>query len=492
MNIKEVKPKIHGGLAEKVLQFGEGNFLRAFADWMINRVNDAGVFNGSVVLCQPIQSGMASAINAQNGVYTLLMRGVENELVVERSEVITSVSRCINPYENYDQLLEIARNPELKVIISNTTEAGIAYHAGDQLQDRPPVSYPAKMTAFLYERYRHFQGAAAQGLLILPVELIDRNGDNLKKYVLQYAAEWGLEPGFIGWLEQSNCFANTLVDRIVTGFPRDEIQTICAKLGYEDQILVTSEPFNLWVIEAPQEWASVLPLDQAGKNVHVIWTDDMTPYRTRKVRILNGAHTVSVLAAFLAGHDIVLEMMRDQTFDQYLRCCIWKEVIPTIPLPREEMDDFANAVFERFANPFIKHRLLDISLNSVSKYKARCLPTLLDYVAKRQQIPVVLPFGLAALIAFYKGTMQDGKYWGQRGAEQYEIRDDAEVLAFFAEAWRDSVPERIVRKVLSNRNFWGRDLTEVPGLAAIVTEYLTAIGADGMRGAVEKLVATLS
>jgi tagaturonate reductase len=483
-NIKDVKKKTHGALPEKVLQIGEGNFLRAFAEWMIDRTNSAGCFNGSVVLCQPLPRGMAEQINAQNGIYTVLMRGVENNQIVERKEEITSVSRCINPYTDWESLIEIAKNPQLKVIISNTTEAGIAYRSGDKLTDTPPVSYPAKLTIILYERFKMFQGEADKGLLILPVELIERNGDNLKRCVLQYAAEWRLGTAFTAWLEDDNCFANTLVDRIVTGYPQEEMDEISKKLGYEDDILVTCEPFNLWVIEAPQKWSTVLPFK--GDGVHVIWTTDMTPYRTRKVRILNGAHTVSVLAAYLAGHDIVLEMVKDKIFEKYLRRCIWNEVIPNIPLPKQEMDDFANAVFERFSNPFIKHRLLDISLNSVSKYKARCLSSLLDYVNNSRELPLILPFGLSALIAFYNGAMQDGKYIGKRGNDTYEIRDSQDILAFFAEAWQN--PADIVERVLSNTEFWGQDLTKIDGLVQTVDKHLKSIINDGVMVAVKNLV----
>ncbi|HEX3046778.1 MAG TPA: tagaturonate reductase [Bacillota bacterium] len=486
-NIKEVRKKTYGGLPEKVLQIGEGNFLRGFADWMIERTNSAGYFNGSVVLCQPIEAGMAEPINGQDGIYTVMMRGVENNQIVERIQEITSISRCINPYSDYQALVEIAKNPDLKVIISNTTEAGIAYRPGDKLTDQPPKSYPAKLTVLLYERFKKLKGQEDKGLLILPVELIERNGDNLKRYVLQYAEEWGLGAAFTNWLENANYFANTLVDRIVTGYPRDEIKEIREFLGYEDNILVTCEPFNLWVIEAPSKWSNVIPFK--GDDVHVIWTTDMTPYRTRKVRILNGAHTVSVLAAYLGGHDIVLSMMKDKVFEQYLRKCIWNEVIPNIPLPQKEMNEFANAVFERFANPFIKHRLLDISLNSVSKYKARCLPSLLDYIDKYHKLPPILAFGLAALIAFYRGEIQNGKYVGVRGDGTYEIRDNPEILKFFAKAWQH--PEDIVAKVLSNTDLWGQDLTKINGLSELVGEYLGSIIRDGAGPAVKNLVESL-
>jgi len=483
MKIDKVVEKTNKGLPEKVLQIGEGNFLRAFADWMIDNANNAGVFDGSVVVCQPIGRGMSELINAQNGVYTLLMRGVENSEVVTRKHVITSISRCINPYEDYDALMEVAVNPDLKVVISNTTEAGIAYHEGDKPEDKPPVSFPAKMTVILHERYKRFNGQQDKGLLMLPVELIDKNGDNLKSCILRYAKEWNLEQEFIDWLESANYFANTLVDRIVTGYPRDEIKEIWENLGYEDDILVTSEPFNLWVIQAPEKWRNVIPLDKAG--MHVIWTDDITPYRTRKVRILNGAHTVSVLAAFLSGHDIVLEMMQDEAFNKYLKECIWNEIIPQIPLPEDELDSFAKSVFERFSNPFIKHRLLDISLNSVSKFKARCLPSLLDYTKANNKLPKILPFGLAALLAFYRGTMEDGKYMGSRAKGTYEIRDDADVVKFFLEEWAN--PDTVVEKVLSNTAFWGQDLTAIAGLSETVSKHLKAIIENGVQSAMKEL-----
>ncbi|MFO7161220.1 MAG: tagaturonate reductase [[Clostridium] cellulosi] len=480
-NIKETVTK--KDLPEKVLQIGEGNFLRAFADWMINTMNNAGVFNGSVVISQPIARGMSEMLNAQDCVYTVLMRGIEDGKVVEKAEVITSVSRCINPYEDFNTLLDVARNPEIKVIISNTTEAGIAYHEGDKPTDMPPQSYPAKMTVMLHERYLALGAGSDSAILILPVELIERNGDNLKKIVLQYATEWGFEPEFIDWLKTEVCFANTLVDRIVSGFPRDEINEICEKLGYEDNMLVTCEPFHSWVIEAPKKWAEVIPFDKVG--LHVIWTDDMTPYRTRKVRILNGAHTVSVLAAYLSGYNIVREMLEDKTFNRYLKSVLNNEIIPNIKLPREELDSFAAAVLERFSNPFIKHKLLDISLNSVSKFKARCLDSLLEYTESRKELPDILCFGFAALMEFYKGEMRDGRYYGKRNGEEYEIRDNADVLAFFNDAWKQG---GVVKKVLSNTAFWGRNLLEVPGLEEKIEGYLSKIEKNGMRNAVEELM----
>ena len=470
--INDVIEKKYGNYPEKVLQFGEGNFLRAFVDWMIDKANRDGIYHGSIVLCQPIAQGLKDMINAQDGVYTLAMRGAENGQPVEKIEVITSVSRCINPYENYKDLMEIARSADLEVVVSNTTEAGIAYHAGDQLTDRPPVSFPAKVTAFLYERYKAFHGDPEKGLLFLPVELIDNNGAELKRIVLQYAQEWELGQEFTDWINTANAFTSTLVDRIVTGYPRDEVSYFEEKLGYKDNIIDTSELFNLWVIEGDKKWADKLPVHKTDANV--IWTDDVKPYKKRKVRILNGAHTSTVLAAYLAGFDIVGDFMKDDTVRTFMNNVIYQEVIPTLDLPKEELESFAAAVNDRFANPYIKHKLLDIALNSCSKFNARCLPSLLGYVEEKGVLPKCLTFSLAAFIKFYQGEWKDGVYTGTRkDGTQYPLRDDESVIRFFADAWSGNDAEGTAEAVLSNKDFWsGKDLTEVPGLKDAVAGYL--------------------
>ena len=489
-SVNETVKKVYGNYPEKVLQFGEGNFLRAFVDWMIDKANRDGVYQGSIVLCQPIEKGLKDMINAQDGVYTLAMRGSENGKAVENIEVITSVSRCINPYEDqdYDALMDLAKSPDLEVVVSNTTEAGIAYHAGDKLTDRPPVSFPAKVTAFLYERYRAFDGAADKGLLFLPVELIDNNGAELKRIVLQYADEWDLGDGFVNWVENANEFTSTLVDRIVTGYPRDEVNYFEEKLGYKDNIIDTSELFNLWVLEGDKKWADKLPVHRT--DAHVIWTDDVKPYKKRKVRILNGAHTSTVLAAYLAGFDIVMDFMKDDTFRTFMNDVIYKEVIPTLDLPKKELEDFAAAVNDRFANPYIKHKLLDISLNSCSKFNARCLPSLLGYVEEKKELPKCLTFSLAAFIKFYQGEMKDGAYTGTRkDGTTYPIRDDADVLEFFSDIWSRLDADGIAQAVLSKTEFWsGKDLTEVPGLKDAVAGYLKEMETEDVRTIVERLI----
>ena len=487
-SINETIEKKYGNYPEKVLQFGEGNFLRAFVDWMIDKANRDGIYRGSIVLCQPIAQGLKDLINAQDGVYTLAMRGAESGQPVENIEVITSVSRCINPYENYEDLMEIARSADLEVVVSNTTEAGIAYHEGDRLTDRPPVSFPAKVTAFLYERYKAFNGDPQKGLLFLPVELIDNNGAELKRIVLKYAEEWELGQEFTEWVNTANEFTSTLVDRIVTGYPRDEISYFEEKLGYKDNIIDTSELFNLWVIEGDKKWADKLPVHKTDANV--IWTDDVKPYKKRKVRILNGAHTSTVLAAYLAGFDIVGDFMKDDTVRTFMNDVICKEVIPTLDLPKEELESFAAAVNDRFANPYIKHNLLDIALNSCSKFNARCLPSLLGYVEEKGKLPKCLTFSLAAFIKFYQGEWKDGVYTGTRkDGTQYPLRDDEAVIRFFADAWAENDAEKTAESVLSNKDFWsGKDLTEVPGLKDAVAGYLKEMDKKEIKEIMAELI----
>jgi len=486
--VNETIQKVYGKRPEKILQFGEGNFLRAFADWMVDLANEAGVFEGSVVLCQPISfPPMCEKINKQDGVYTLVMRGMEDGKAQERTRVLTSVSRCIDPVHNYQDLMDLAKSTDLKVVISNTTEAGIAYKEDVKLTDTPPASFPGKVAAFLYARYKAFNGQSDKGLLFLPVELIDFNGDKLKELVLRYAQEWKLEPAFIEWVKTANHFTNTLVDRIVTGYPKDQIAEFEQKLGYKDDILVTSELFNLWVIEGKKEWADILPIHKTS--AHVLWTEDVKPYKMRKVRILNGGHTSTVLAAFLAGHNIVLDFMNDPVFKNYLHTLLYKEVIPTLPLPTEELEQFAHAVEECFANPYIKHKLLDISLNSCSKFTARCLPSLLEYVKKNNALPKLLTFSLAAFIKFYQIAEENGAYYGVRDNEKYPVKDDAAVLEFFAKTWKTGTPQQVAHEVLANTALWnGQDLTKISGLEQAVAQWLDVLGQKPMKQVVAELV----
>lgn len=480
-------------LPERVIQFGEGNFLRAFVDWMFHRMNKKGLFNGRVVVVQPIPDGLASRINDQDGLYTLILRGIVEGRVLEEKEIITSISRGINPYANWEALLRCAENPDIEFAVSNTTEAGIAYDPGDRLEDRPPASFPGKLTAYLYHRFKNFHGDPAKSMVIIPCELIDRNGDNLKRIVLRLADDWSLPQEFKGWVQNYNHFLNTLVDRVVPGYPRDEINEITNCLGYQDQLLDAGELFHLWVIEGPRELSDRLPFTRAGLNV--IWTNDLSPYRTRKVRILNGAHTAAVPAAFLHGLDTVGEMVGHQVMGRFTQEIIFNEIIPSIDLDKAMLSDFAESVLERFANPYIKHYLTSILLNSTSKYKTRVLPSLLAFIDKTGRIPERLSFSLAALIALYRGTVEGPVMRSRREKGEFIMRDDLDALEFFQDVWagydgsRGSLLKLTV-KVLGNTAMWGQDLNQVRGLTEKIADYLHGIVALGIKETVARILDT--
>jgi tagaturonate reductase len=466
---------------ERVLFFGTGNFLRAFAGWMIDGLNRCGVFDGSIVVAQATPRGLAHKFNEQQGLYTVLIRGVSNGQVHEERQLITAVSRALDPYTDFEAFLACARQPDLRFIISNTTEAGIVFDPNDKPSDRPPAAFPGKLTRLLLERYRSHPN---RGFVLLPCELIERNGDNLREATLATAAGWHLDAGFIDWISRANIFANTLVDRIVPGYPHAEADAITACCRYSDQLLVASEHYHFWAIEAPPDIASELPLHRAGFNA--IWTADITPYRERKVRILNGGHTGVALAAYLAGRNTVAECMSDPLLREYLEALLRSEIAPTVPLPEPEVTAFINDTLERFSNPFLRHLLLSISLNSVSKYKARLLPVLFDYLRLNGRIPARLAFALAALIAFYRGTdVRDGALIGTRGGADYRIQDEPRILETFAQVWTRNAgsPESITGAVLSQSGWWGCDLRETPGLTSAVTAHLTAILDCGIAAA---------
>lgn len=472
----------------KVLQYGEGNFMRAFADWMIDIANEKGVFDGAVMVAKPIEYGSLEAFHFQDCIYTVLLRGKAEGETVSQARVITSVAGAVDCYAQYEQYATAAENPDLRFVISNTTEAGIVYDETDLLSLKPPKSYPGKLTKLLYERWQAFDGNPEKGLIILPVELIERNGQKLKECCERLAKKWGLPETFGEWLSECNVFCQTLVDRIVTGYPKEEAGALAAELSYDDRLLVTGEPFALWVIESdrPELVRREFPLDKAG--LPVIFTNDLQPYRERKVRLLNGSHTSTVMPAFLAGLDTVGELMADTDFNKLLRHNIYAELAPCVPLPADEVNAFAASVLERFENPFIRHELLSIALNSVSKWRARILPSLKETIAKTGAPPPALAFSLAALAAFYSGDFDEaGKLTALRGEDRYEIRDNAAVLAFFAEN-RHLPAAGFTAAFLRREDFWGEDLSALPGLASAVENDLRVIRDSGMRGAVQALL----
>ncbi|MBT8314391.1 MAG: tagaturonate reductase [Maribacter sp.] len=455
---------------ERVLQFGAGNFLRGFVDYFVQEMNEKINFNAAVVAVKPTSTGNYNQLIKQEGLYTLFLKGIKNGKAVSEHKIIDCIQRCVNPYDNYDQYLSIAQNPELRFIVSNTTEAGIAYESNDKLQDTPQKSFPGKLTALLFKRFVHFGGASGKGLIVLPCEMIDKNGDNLKRIILQYAEDWDLGEGFVHWINDDNIFCNTLVDRIVPGYPKNKRDVLIKKLGYTDNLVVVGEQFHLWVIEGPKVVKEEFPAEECGLNV--VFTDNMEPYRTRKVRILNGAHTTLVPVGYLYGIEKVRESLEDAVVGSYLKQAIFDEICPTLNLPDEELKQFSNDVLDRFRNPFLEHALISISLNSIAKYKTRVLPSVLEYINRKNILPKRLLFSLAALIAFYKG---------ERYGESIGLKDDQEVLDFFQKQWCTNNYGTIVKNVLSNNDIWGIDLTKYQGLQDLVTSNLKSIMVNGMQ-----------
>ena len=483
----ELLNKVKTGKVErpiKVLQFGEGNFLRAFVDYMIDIANETGDFNGDIVLVKPIEFGTLDLFHKQECQYTVQLRGIVDGEAKRINRVVTSVTDVVDAYGEYEKYAAFAKLDTLRFIVSNTTEAGIVYDDTDRFELNPPKTYPGKLTKFLFERYTHFEGALDKGLVILPVELIDDNGIHLRECVLKLAALWNLGEAFIKWIDDACVFTSTLVDRIVTGYPRDEAAALCEEFGYQDNLIVTGEPFALWVIESAKDISNELPLPQAG--LPVIFTDNQKPYKQRKVRILNGAHTSFVLASYLAGNDIVLESMEDELVFNFMKATIFDEVIPTLTLPKEDLVDFANAVITRFNNPYVKHALLSISLNSVSKWRARCMPSFLGYIENEGKLPTHLTFSLAALMAFYTGSeIRDKALIGHRDGQEYNIMDDMAVMEFFRDNSGKETAE-FVKAFLGNTDFFGQDLNEINGLTDTVIAHLDDIKANGMRAALCK------
>ncbi len=474
---------------EKVLQFGEGNFLRAFADYWFDMANEKAGWNGKCVLVKPRGShGKESQIellNRQQGLYTLYLRGNVAGEKISCKRVISAVSRCLNPTdraEDFNALMELAESADLEYVVSNTTEAGIVYDPGCNLSDTPCASFPGKLTQVLYRRYK----AGKKGLIILPCELIDNNGRELLRCVCQYAAQWDLEPGFTDYIEKQCVFCSTLVDRIVPGGVRDGVEK--AKMdeenGYIDSCIDIGEIFGVWNIEGPKELEGRLPFKAAGLNCPVV--PDVAPYKKRKVRILNGAHTGFVLGAYLAGFDIVRDCMHDEVIRGFMNKMLHQEVIPTLPLDRQDLEDFAAAVQDRFDNPFVDHALLSISLNSTSKWRARVLPTFLDYVKKTGGLPPCITMSFAAYIAFYSTgilELNDKALICQRPAgNTYACSDDRWVLEFYYNH-REDADAALVRAVMTNEQMWGQDLTQVPGFEAAVIQNLALLRTAGAKAA---------
>ena len=463
---------------EKIIQFGEGNFLRAFIEWIIWKTNQKTDFNASVVVVQPIAKGMVSWLNEQDGLYHLNLQGLQNGEPVDSAELIDVISRGINPYEDFAAYMKLAEQPEIRFVISNTTEAGIAFDPACKLDDAPAASYPGKLTQLLYHRFETFKGARDKGLIIFPCELIFENGKHLKECIRQYIDLWNLGPDFAAWFEEACGVYSTLVDRIVPGYPRDTAAQLCERVGYQDNLLDKAEIFHLWVIEAPKEVAAEFPADQAG--LDVLFVPSEAPYHERKVTLLNGPHTVLSPVGYLSGLDTVKQCCEDPLTGPFVRRVMYEELLPTLNLPEEELRKFADDVMERFRNPFVKHFMTSIMLNSFPKYRTRDLPGLKTYLERKGALPEGLVLGLAAICTYYKG--------GKRGEDEIVPNDDPKIMDLLKDLWATGDVEAVAKGVLGATFIWDEDLNAIPGLTAKLAADLALIQEKGMRGAVETIM----
>ena len=461
---------------ERIIQFGEGNFLRAFVDWIIYNMNEKTDFNSSVVVVQPIEKGMIDMLNAQDCLYHVNLQGLDKGETVNSLTMIDVISRALNPYSQFEEFMKLAEQPEIRFVVSNTTEAGIAFDPACRLDDRPAASYPGKLTQLLYHRFRHFHGDKSKGLIIFPCELIFQNGHHLKRIIRQYIDLWQLGEDFSTWFEEACGVYATLVDRIVPGFPRKHIEEIQEKLQYKDQLVVQGEAFHLWVIEAPESVAQEFPAAECGLNVRFV--PDEEPYHRRKVTLLNGPHTLLSPVAYLSGVDIVREACQDPDVGRYIRKVMFDELIETIDLPREELRTFADSVMERFTNPFVDHQVTSIMLNAFPKFATRDLPGLKEYLRRKGTLPSGIVFGLAALITYYKGGhREDGT--------PIVLSDSPDIMEHVARLWQEGDEQKVASGVLERTDWWGEDLNRIPGLAGRLACYLKDIRLQGMRGALK-------
>ena len=463
---------------EKVIQFGEGNFLRAFIEWIIWKTNQKTDFNASVVIVQPIEKGMVDWLNEQDGLYHLNLQGLLNGEAVDSVDLIDVVSRGLNPYREFSEYLKLAEQPEMRFIISNTTEAGIAFDPSCKLTDAPASSYPGKLTQLLYHRYEYFKGDPSKGFIIFPCELIFENGKHLKECIRQYIDLWNLGEGFAKWFETACGVYSTLVDRIVPGYPRDNAAQLCERVGYQDNLLDKAEIFHLWVIEAPASVAAEFPADKAGLNV--LFVPSEAPYHERKVTLLNGPHTVLSPVGYLSGLNTVRECCEDALIGPFVKKVMYEELLPTLNLPEPELRKFAGDVLDRFVNPFVKHFVTSIMLNSFPKFKTRDLPGLKTYLERKGSLPQGIVLGLAAITTYYKG--------GKRGEDEIVVNDDEAIKKLLTDLWATGDVDTVAKGVLGAEFIWGEDLNQVPGLTALLAADLKKIQAEGMRAAVASVL----
>ena len=473
-------------LPEKVLQFGTGVLLRALPDYFIDKANRQGIFNGRIVVVKSTTHGNTSAFDKQDGLYTLCIRGINNGKIAEENIVNSSISRVLNAHDEWEQILECAHNQHMQIIISNTTEVGIQF-VNDDIRRHPPTSFPGKLLAFLYERFQAFGGSAHSGMVIVPTELIVDNGKKLESIVLELAHLNSLEDEFIGWLENHNCFCNSLVDRIVPGKPDAEKSLSLEKeLGYTDDLLTMSEAYSLWAIEGDEEIKKILSFAEADEGVKIEPHIDI--YRELKLRLLNGTHTLSCGPAFLAGYITVQEAMENETMSKFISDLMHNEIAPSIPyeVRLDTSKDFGNKVLDRFRNQYIKHLWINITVQYSLKMKMRCIPVLLKHYQNNDTVPEAFALGFAAYLFFMKPVMQkDEKYYGELDDKHYFIHD--EMAETFYKRWNILTPLELVQQVLRDNEFWGEDLHALPGFANAVTNKLDLI----MQGKIQEALSTI-
>lgn len=466
---------------EKVIQIGEGNFLRAFVEWIIQKTNQKTDFNGSVVAVQPRAGGKIKNLTDQDCLYHVNIQGLDSDgNAVDTVELIDVISRGIDPYKNFDDYLQLAEQPEVRFVVSNTTEAGITFDSACKFTDKPAASYPGKLVQLLHHRYEYFKGDTSKGFIILPCELIFHNGKQLKECILQYIDHWNLGADFKNWFETACPVYSTLVDRIVPGFPKDNADAIKARIGFDDNQLVVGEVYHLWVIEAPESLSAEFPADKAGLNVKFVLSE--APYHERKVTLLNGPHTVLSPVGYLSGLNTVRECCEDALVGRFIDKVMLDELLPTLNLPQDELTKFASDVKNRFKNPYVKHFVISIMLNSFPKFKTRDLPALKIYLDRKGSLPKCIVLGLAAICTYYKG--------GKRGDDLITPNDAPEILALLKSIWTTNNTAEVAKGVLGAADLiWGEDLNKIPGLTEMLTEDLDIIQKNGMRGAVEMVLA---
>jgi tagaturonate reductase len=477
-------PKVFD-LPEKVLQFGTGVLLRALPDHFIDKANKQNIFNGRVVVVKSTDSD-SSAFDNQDSLYTVCVRGIENGKTVEEDIVNASISRVLSAKTDWPLILKCAYNPDMKVVISNTTEVGIQL-VPDNINSEPPVSFPGKLLAFLYERFKAFNGSKESGMVIVPTELITDNGSKLESIVLELAHRNDLDYKFFEWLESHNLFCNSLVDRIVPGKPNTtEAKKIEAKLGYEDELMTKSEVFRLWTIEGDEKVKEALSFYKVDDSVVI--TPDITLFKELKLRLLNGTHTFNCGLAFLSGFNITREAMNDVVYSKFTKELMHNEIAPAIPfdINKKVKEDFANRVFERFCNPFIEHQWLSITVQCVSKMKMRNMPLLLRHYELFDTVPVHMSMGFAGLLLYMKAIKKsEGKYFGERNGQLYEINDDS--AEYFFQTWQNNSSDKVAEIVMQNEELWETDLTKLPGLLHAVQEHLIEFISEGVLSTISRI-----